>query len=407
MKKFKKMMAIVLSLAVVLAFSVPAMVFAEESYPMTINNANATADHTYTAYQVFAGTLSEKEGKKVLANIVWGDGVDGAALLTDLKKLNAYKDCTDAASVAKVLEGFGDNSDEIEAFADVVGKHLTTTGTASTASADHKTYTIDPKKPGYYIVKETGVNPETNRSESGFIIEVVGPTTANVKDNPMTPDKNIEEGNKKVKEGTANVGDTVNFVVDKITVPSTDGYKTFKFVMKDTLPKGLTFGEVTSVKLDKTGDALAESAYTVNTTVNDDGTTELRIAIKDALNTLKPYEGKEVEIKYTATVNKEANFGDTGNINEVVFEFTNNPNDESGGDDFGPDEPHGTTPESTTTTYVTKVVLKKVDEDKEALGGAIFDLSGEAKNIVVTGYGIQTEGLTSTAPADVWGYLNN
>lgn len=30
-----------------------------------------------------------------------------------------------------------------------------------------------------------------------------------------------------------------------------------------------------------------------------------------------------------------------------------------------------------------------------------------AKNIVVTGYGIQTEGLTSTAPADVWGYLNN
>ena len=66
MKKFKKMMAIVLSLAVVLAFSVPAMVFAEESYPMTINNANATADHTYTAYQVFAGTLSEKEGKKFL-----------------------------------------------------------------------------------------------------------------------------------------------------------------------------------------------------------------------------------------------------------------------------------------------------------------------------------------------------
>jgi len=30
-----------------------------------------------------------------------------------------------------------------------------------------------------------------------------------------------------------------------------------------------------------------------------------------------------------------------------------------------------------------------------------------AKNIVVTGYGIQTEGLASTAPADVWGYLNN
>ena len=31
----------------------------------------------------------------------------------------------------------------------------------------------------------------------------------------------------------------------------------------------------------------------------------------------------------------------------------------------------------------------------------------DAKNIAITGYGIQTEGLESTTPADVWGYLNN
>lgn len=31
----------------------------------------------------------------------------------------------------------------------------------------------------------------------------------------------------------------------------------------------------------------------------------------------------------------------------------------------------------------------------------------ENKNVVVTGYGIQTEGLASTTPADVWGYLNS
>jgi len=29
------------------------------------------------------------------------------------------------------------------------------------------------------------------------------------------------------------------------------------------------------------------------------------------------------------------------------------------------------------------------------------------KDVIVTGYGIQTEGLESTTPADVWGYLNN
>ena len=362
------------------------MAFAD-SYPITINNSNATATHTYTAYQVFSGTLSTNEqGKQVLANISWGSGVDGDALLTELKTLDAYKDCTDAAAVAEVLKNFTDNSAELNAFADVVGKHLKGSGTSSTASDDKKTYTIDPGEAGYYIIKE-GTNPESNRSTSSFMIEVVGPAEANVKDKPMTPDKNIQEAEKKVKEGTANVGDDVQFVVDGIEVPSTDGYKTFKFVMKDTLPKGLTFKQVDSVKIGTTvftKDA-DTNGYIQTVTKNETtGETELRIAFKNALTTLKPLEGQTVEIKYTATVNKDANFGDSGNENEVVFEFTNNPDDEHSGDDFTEDEPHGTTPESKTKTYTTKIVVKKVDENNKALGGAVFKLSGSAKNVVVT-----------------------
>ena len=410
MKRFKKLMALLVAMVMVLAMGTTA--FAEESYPITITNANATADHTYTAYQVFAGTLSTNEsGNTVLANITWGDGVDGAALLTDLKKVDAYKDCTDAASVAKVLEGFSDNSTEIEAFAEIVGKHLAT-GTASAASADHKIYTIDPKKPGYYIVKETGVNPESKRSTSGFMIEVVGPAEATVKDNDLTPDKNIlQNGTTKVKEGTANVGDDVQFVVDQTKVPSTDGYKTFKFVMKDTLPKGLTYKSVDSVKF---GTATIDAAnYEIKTNTDaTTGKTELRIVFKNALTLLKPYEGQTVEIKYTATVNKDAEFGDSGNKNEVVFEFTNNPNDEHTGDDFGPDEPHGTSPKSETTTYVTKIVVNKVNENNQPLSGAVFTLSGSAKNVVVTTgqhfveasdgtyYKLNDGTYTTTAPTD-------
>ena len=390
MKKVKKIMALMLAMIMVMG-TMSLAAFAEESYPITISNPNATAEHTYTAYQIFAGTLSTNEqGEQVLANITWGDGVDGTALLTELKALDAYKDCESAADVAKVLEEFNDDSDQIKAFADIVGDHLTTVGTASTASADNKTYTIDPKKPGYYIVKE-GENPETARSASEFMIEVVGPAEATVKDDDMNPDKNILKAQgqdfKKVKADTANVGDDVQFVVDTIKVPSTDGYKTFKFVMKDTLPKGLTFKQVDSVKLDKSGDTvLVENTdYEVKTTTDDTtGETELRIIFKNALTALKPYEGKEVEIKYTATVNKDAEFGDSGNENEVVFEFSNNPDSDKEGDDFDEDEPHGTTPESKTKTYVTKIVVKKVDDAGNALGGAVFDLSGEAKNVVVT-----------------------
>ena len=371
---------------------------AAESYPITITNANATAAHTYTAYQVFSGTLSA-DGK--LANIDWGSGVNGAALLAALKAstafgaTNPFAAATKAEDVADVVATWQDNSAMLEAFADVVGANLAT-GIASTHEEGNVTsYTINATAPGYYIVKETGVNPENNRSSSGFMIKVVGPATMNVKDSPFSPDKNIAIANgansssyTKVKENTANVGDTVTFVVDTITVPNVDGYKTFKFVMKDTLPKGLTFGEVLSVKLDKTGDALASSAYTVTTSKDaTTGETELRIAIKNALTVLKPYEGKEVEILYTATVNKDANFGSTGNENEVVFEFTNNPDDEHEGDDFGPEEPHGETPESKTKTYVTKIKVLKVDGEGEGanpVAGAVFTLSGTSKNVVVT-----------------------
>ena len=52
------------------------------------------------------------------------------------------------------------------------------------------------------------------------------------------------------------------------------------------------------------------------------------------------------------------------------------------------------TPTSTTNPVFSSVTLRSTLKGNEGLTGN--------KNIVVTGYGIQTEGLTSVAPADVW-----
>lgn len=53
------------------------------------------------------------------------------------------------------------------------------------------------------------------------------------------------------------------------------------------------------------------------------------------------------------------------------------------------------TPTPTSNPVFSSVTLRSTLKGNEGLTGI--------KNIVVTGYGIQTEGLTSTAPADVWG----
>ena len=114
-KNFKLVLALVLSVMMILG-SVAAL--AAESYPITITNANATAAHTYTAYQVFSGTLSA-DGK--LANIDWGSGVNGAALLTALKAstafgaTNPFAAATKAEDVADVVATWQDNSAIISA----------------------------------------------------------------------------------------------------------------------------------------------------------------------------------------------------------------------------------------------------------------------------------------------------
>ena len=53
------------------------------------------------------------------------------------------------------------------------------------------------------------------------------------------------------------------------------------------------------------------------------------------------------------------------------------------------------TPTPTATPVFSSVTLRSSLTGNEGLTGA--------KQIIVTGYGIQTEGLASTAPADVWG----
>ena len=59
---------------------------------------------------------------------------------------------------------------------------------------------------------------------------------------------------------------------------------------------------------------------------------------------------------------------------------------------------NASTPTSTTNPVFSNITLLSTLKGNEGLTGN--------KEVVVTGYGIQTEGLTSTTPADVWSNFN-
>lgn len=72
-------------------------------------------------------------------------------------------------------------------------------------------------------------------------------------------------------------------------------------------------------------------------------------------------------------MNKHAVLGERGNKNTMHMEFSNNPNDEQGGD-------FGETPDDTVIVFTYKVDVNKVDEQGNKLTGAEFTLEKKIKD---------------------------
>ena len=81
MRSFKKLIAFVASISMVLALTITGV--KAEGYSITINNP--AKGHTYEAYQIFTGDLSTNG---VLSNIIWGTGVTDIGKTTLQSKYN-------------------------------------------------------------------------------------------------------------------------------------------------------------------------------------------------------------------------------------------------------------------------------------------------------------------------------
>ena len=384
MKQAKKLAAVLLSLVLVLALAVPAS--AAGNYTITITNDQD--GHTYEAYQIFAGDVSDDTqqegnvGGPILSNITWGSGVDNtryAALLAALQadgtigaRFAAINDATDAAAIAAALDGAA--TTDAEAFANVVSGFLSDTATASTAGDG--VYTITGLDAGYYLVKDRDGSLQDNpATATEYIVQVLGNVNMEPKDSDVpTVEKKVSEEDYHQDNGYGttyndvadwDIGDSVPFKLIG-SIPDMSAYDTYEYIFNDTLSDGLTLQEDTIKvyiavdKNDEVGDYIPLKKgddYTLTTTNTENGGGSFSIAF-DNLKTA-PYiaDGTRnyVIVTYDATLNANAEIGLDGNPNSVDLQFSNDPN----GDGLG------RTTEDTVIVFTYELDGTKVDGENE------------------------------------------
>jgi len=387
MKKMKKLLGFVLALAMVLGLTVTSFA-ASGNYTITINNT--TSGYTYAAYQVFDGDLSTDA--KILSNVSWGDGVDGDALLKDLKEdtdttkivdadsdgtkdktvAELFANCTDAADVAEILSTYNTNNDLAEAFAEIAAKKLSTTTSSNCIdnATANGTYTISGLDAGYYLVKTTVV--PNNGTHSNYILKVTDNVTVDTKSETLTIDKAVGDEDTSNDDSTEDydLGDDVPFTLTATLPSDYADYSTYKLTFHDTLSTGLFFNNNVVVTVyangtDTTGTEV-KSGYTVEQTGLTDGcsfevqivdTNSLMDSSGDAISVTKD---STIVVTYTAKLNDGATSVED---NDVYLEYTNSPYDSGTG---------------TTTHDKTYVVTFTLNVDKtdgtNALDGAGFTL---------------------------------
>ena len=374
----KKVFAAAAAIATVfgLAATTVATANAADNATLTVSTTDAKfAGKTVNAYKMFSATVSS-DGGAVSYTLTDGwkpffmsSTLDGLTGVTDANvndKANEYvskltgKEKDLSAFAAKASNWAQTNNITADATA-TVSKNAATDGkyTATFTNLDY----------GYYVVAVPGATVADTNSQYAALVRVHSTSVdAEIKGALPTVDKKVQVNGTGKDATDAKIGDTLTFTLTS-TIPDMSAYNTYTFNFKDTLSKGLTFGQVTSVKVGDTT-LTKDTDYTVTTAPADSGKTLLTVAMKDFKTKQQANAGKKITVTYAATLNKDAVVGGAGNVNSATIQYSNNPSTNGTGES----EPS----KVRVFTYgftVDKYTGKNYDDTATRLAGAEFTLA--------------------------------
>lgn len=341
MKKARKLFAMFIAMIMAVVLAVPAFA-AEGNYTITAPNNT----HTYEVYQIFTGDYYEG----VLSNIKWGKngtGTTGEAVSSEI--------------ITELTGATGSDTEKLAVIEKYVNLESDEFGTVSNGS------TLEVPG-GYYLIKDVDGALEGENDAYTLVVDDV----------TITPKADVPKFEKKVQDTDDTAGTTTGWqdsadwdIRDKVpfqlkgTVASNyDAYKTYQFIFHDHESNGLTF-DSSSVKVYVDGTEI-QSGFQVVTSGLEDGCT-FEVVFENLKTIASVHAGSVITVEYQSELNENAVIGSAGNPNTADLEFSNNPNDEQGGET-------GTTPDDTVIVFTYKTVIDKVDGQNQPLAGAAFQL---------------------------------
>lgn len=228
-------------MAALLLVGVCTAAVAENDGTLTIQNA--TIGRTYTVYKVFDATYSGTNISYTYTKTGESDALFAA--LTDTEDaLNPF------VLTATVVESVYNVTIKADATAEAISEWLTAhkdllTQTASQVAAS-STVVFNGLQYGYYYV--------TSSLGAAVSIDTVTPNVTII-DKNQEPDwdnggKYINVAGVRVYINSANIGETLNFVVPVVATNSVGDKLATSYIIDDTLPTGITFNDDLKVWID-------------------------------------------------------------------------------------------------------------------------------------------------------------
>lgn len=312
-------------------------VSAAEKGTITINKA--IVNESYNIYKVLDLETYDKVNNHYIYRAAsgWETFLDGATDYLEARNENGdkyyvWKDGVDKSRAKEFAE---------KAYKYAKDNNITPTMTQKANSTSVKFDNLDL---GYYLVD----------SSVGALLHLTttNPTATVNEKNTLNPnvDKNVLENStgEYGKENDDIIGSTINY---KSTITTGAGYGSY--VLYDKMDVGLTFNSNSVIV--KIGDVVVDANnYVVKTNVT--GYTFV-IEFNDEF-ILKQPKNTNIDVYYTATLNKDAIIEGDGNINETFLKYGNNI----------------TTDKKKTITYTYAFEIIKTNKEGVELTGAEFKL---------------------------------